>query len=441
MKDLTASQQAEVDNFLAHYGIPGMRWGIRKDQGVRGSRTAPAQIKKQAEQSAFKAALIDSVGKISGLKNSPKYKGKDLTKNRALREQYDKEAMDIFKKNLKKRARNVAIAGGIVALSVVATPAIGAFGGTIFGTTSTTTKLTSDPGLPGGFIEVAHSEVLEHSEGSTYYALVAKRDSMGFIESLDFEEKTISHSDIAVENFLAHHGIPGMRWGIRRERGPGGTVGSNPAYKGKTGTTATLDDKGKLVVSGGSVRERRQIRKNAKDVIAEIRAKQSGNEHLSDDAKRFLSAQTKSAHELSSKELKEINARAEAIRKYNDFFSPNPNRELQQKVERLRLEKEYGKLKAELHPSALQRVSRLIKSSAPMFSSVSQFANSKTGRKITKNLTETLADAFNTSSSSRPSRSRRTKTKGTPTSGATQVRVSSSPAIRREEPVYRITTL
>lgn len=30
----------------------------------------------------------------------------------------------------------------------------------------------------------------------------------------------------SLEEVLAHHGIRGMRWGIRRKRGPGGTVGS-----------------------------------------------------------------------------------------------------------------------------------------------------------------------------------------------------------------------
>lgn len=31
------------------------------------------------------------------------------------------------------------------------------------------------------------------------------------------------------DNEFQHHGIKGMKWGVRRERGPGGTVGSNPA--------------------------------------------------------------------------------------------------------------------------------------------------------------------------------------------------------------------
>lgn len=37
-----------------------------------------------------------------------------------------------------------------------------------------------------------------------------------------------------IGGFLKHYGIRGMRWGIRRERGPAGTVSSNPAVKAPT---------------------------------------------------------------------------------------------------------------------------------------------------------------------------------------------------------------
>jgi hypothetical protein len=40
-----------------------------------------------------------------------------------------------------------------------------------------------------------------------------------------------------IGGFLAHYGIKGMRWGIRRERGPAGTVSSNPAAKTATGSS------------------------------------------------------------------------------------------------------------------------------------------------------------------------------------------------------------
>lgn len=34
-----------------------------------------------------------------------------------------------------------------------------------------------------------------------------------------------------IDDVLAHYGIPGMKWGVLRARGPAGTVSSNPAVK------------------------------------------------------------------------------------------------------------------------------------------------------------------------------------------------------------------
>lgn len=39
-----------------------------------------------------------------------------------------------------------------------------------------------------------------------------------------------------IGSFLAHYGIRGMKWGVRRQRGPAGTVSSNPAVKTSTPT-------------------------------------------------------------------------------------------------------------------------------------------------------------------------------------------------------------
>lgn len=50
-------------------------------------------------------------------------------------------------------------------------------------------------------------------------------------------------AELKVEADAEHHGIKGQRWGIRRERGPEGTVSSNPAVKTSTpGSPRRLSD-------------------------------------------------------------------------------------------------------------------------------------------------------------------------------------------------------
>lgn len=154
---------------------------------------------------------------------------------------------------------------------------------------------------------------------------------------------------------------------------------------------------------------------------------------------------------MSNRDIKEANSRAEAIKKYNELFGPNPNKELQQKVEALRLERDYQRLKAELkamNPSTLARLGRLIKSVAPGFDTVQKAVSSKTGEKIKRSLTDALADAMSQpyvtppkpGRSSRKSRKSKT-TYGTPTSGATNVTVSDVSVVRDYDTVYPITSL
>jgi hypothetical protein len=53
------------------------------------------------------------------------------------------------------------------------------------------------------------------------------RDKLGHVIGVTAK---LAHED-PVDDFLAHFGIKGMRWGIRRPDGPAGTVSSNPAVK------------------------------------------------------------------------------------------------------------------------------------------------------------------------------------------------------------------
>lgn len=138
------------------------------------------------------------------------------------------------------------------------------------------------------------------------------------------DDANVMHAEDAANNFLEHHGIKGMRWGFRRERGSDGTVAGGVKEEASSGGTAGGDSSG----------------------------------HISVDAERFAKTSQKSIHEMSDREIKEANARAEAIKKYNDIFAPgtSANAELKAKVDALRLQKDYNTLKKELTPpSTMQK--------------------------------------------------------------------------------------
>jgi hypothetical protein len=58
-----------------------------------------------------------------------------------------------------------------------------------------------------------------------------------FLEEKGLVKPPVQTKKLTIGGFLAHYGIPGMKWGIRRERGPAGTVSSNPAVKTSTDTS------------------------------------------------------------------------------------------------------------------------------------------------------------------------------------------------------------
>lgn len=59
---MTEEMSAEVDDFLAHYGVKGMRWGHRKaeDSGGSGGSSGPGRIQKIKKAAGKAVDAIDS---------------------------------------------------------------------------------------------------------------------------------------------------------------------------------------------------------------------------------------------------------------------------------------------------------------------------------------------------------------------------------------------
>lgn len=248
--DLTADDV--IATALAHYGVKGMKWGVRKNRQqrqdnagkARGKTASDRKIKKLDKRFERKAkslgVFIDvhnaaattynamDVGRIN---NSPKYKNLDFNKPSKLRDQYHEEHAKAFLKRLEDAAAAQGTnASGTRKLSIE------------------TKWLDSDTQT----WEIRVDDV-KHADANTLVFKPVYNDK-GQIVNVELIEDSLSQSDIdeATDEFLEHYGIKGMKWGIRRRRGSDGLVEKSAdaqnadaarAKVGKKGNTDSLSNK------------------------------------------------------------------------------------------------------------------------------------------------------------------------------------------------------
>jgi GNAT superfamily N-acetyltransferase len=200
----TATHSQTVEEFLEHFGVKGMRWGVRKKpMTAEQKQKAQAKWDKKAKRSFatdYRKASRRMKYEIRSINNKPKYKGKDLSitgPNKALVKEYDTEV-------------------GNKTAKVMGTVALGRLGRR----PGTGERVTYQYKYAAGDLVMklsaprarhdAFSDVMAELESLTF---VAKKDAKGFVVDIlvleDESELTQSH--------LEHYGVKGMRWGVRNE--------------------------------------------------------------------------------------------------------------------------------------------------------------------------------------------------------------------------------
>lgn len=212
-----------VGDILAHHGVKGMKWGVRKDAGHEGEQATTkkiAKLDKKFERGGNsvggmidihnRAAQLTNAHDIDRINNKPEYKNADLRKPSPLRDKYYAEHQAAFIKNLKKAAEEA-------------------------GTNASGTKKYAITTSNNGSRWHLHVVDVKHADdGEENYDIQVSFDKNGLITgySMPVMSAMTQSSDI-LNNILAHHGVLGMKWGHRKGSSgssSGGSKSSAPTH-------------------------------------------------------------------------------------------------------------------------------------------------------------------------------------------------------------------
>lgn len=269
------TQAEQGQEFVQHFGVKGMKWGVRKVRGsdsegrsrfnpdfqkkegrttthdvvntlfgvavpIVAPLTIPSQVRlvrkgaralggdqearferkansfktvKKIHDSAAKD-LNDGLGKIN-----KKYEGVNLNdpKNSAKRRAYDREAKDFMAKTYQKHANAVKSPSG---------------------------KQQYDVEMRGDDHITFTTRKVKHADGEDSVELMAIRGKGGHIIDVQWADGTMAQGEEFVQDFLEHYGVKGMKWGVRREHA-----------RVSTSQARTVTDKAKVKATGGTGHE------------------------------------------------------------------------------------------------------------------------------------------------------------------------------------------
>ena len=199
----------ELDNALAHIGVKGMKWGVRRaeKQIAKGNATlAKADAKWQDRIYSTRGAskvhnnvirrMRGREGDLAKIKNDPKYKGKDLTFASPLRDQYYQDIRVAYAMNTAKATAEV-------------------HGTSPSGRLKTTVVTNGEKTVIGLQVE---DVVVEHADATENLLFIFKFDDEGFVVDAELAKGPMEHTGTTAElaEALEHYGTKGMRWGVRK---------------------------------------------------------------------------------------------------------------------------------------------------------------------------------------------------------------------------------
>lgn len=202
-----------VDDILEHFGIKGMRWGVRKgsDQGPdKKIRKLDAKFEKLANKPdihmrlwAHSVVTLKKSGDLNKINNKPQYQAakwrlKFGVAKKELQEKYEDEIAGKLLQHLKKNASEIVNRSGTRQLNI-----------------EVAHKKAKVLRASTAVWRITTQEIKQAAEGDLVIRII--RDEVGRIIDMIPEIDKLEQSSMD-DDVLAHFGIKGMKWGQKKAR-------------------------------------------------------------------------------------------------------------------------------------------------------------------------------------------------------------------------------